>query len=109
MTGYLAKKLRVEHVRLNEFLKCAREDYNQKSIQNPEIYHKDILAFRNARNYDISFTHSSMLSGATETSATIICTKSKEISETDLIVDQHWQYRLVLKSEGWTFGIVWLS
>ena len=57
VTGYLAKKLRVEHVRLNEFFEMQMEKIIlSKSIQNPEIYHKDILASPNARNYDISYT-----------------------------------------------------
>ena len=53
VTGILAEKLAIEHIDLIEFFVMEMERIIlSKSVQNPEIYHKDYLAAPNARNID---------------------------------------------------------
>ncbi|XP_023334739.1 LARGE xylosyl- and glucuronyltransferase 2 [Eurytemora carolleeae] len=57
VTGYIAKKLKIKQLDIKLLLKRKMKDGLMiKSIQTPEIYHKDILATPNGRNLEISQT-----------------------------------------------------
>jgi len=102
VTGILAKKLGIEHVRLNEYFVMLNEKILlSKSIQNPEIYNKDFLATYNAQNYELTYTlHQHAEWCYRNKCNNNIYQSKKTLSDTDLIVDQLMdKYKLILKSE----------
>ncbi|XP_023330623.1 beta-1,3-galactosyltransferase 1 isoform X2 [Eurytemora carolleeae] len=57
VTGYLVKELKFKHLDMMRFFNMGMEKgLLFKSIQNPEIYHKDFLAVPSSRNFEIAYT-----------------------------------------------------
>ncbi|XP_023348373.1 uncharacterized protein LOC111717089 [Eurytemora carolleeae] len=57
VTGYLAKELKIKHLDMTQFLTIKKKTgLLFKSVQNPEIYHKDFLAILTGRNFEMFYT-----------------------------------------------------
>jgi len=101
VTGYLAGALGIKHVDLIEFFVMEMERMIlMKTVQNPEIYHRDYLAAPNARNYEISYTLHKHAEWCYRNKCNNNMYRSKEtLSDTDQIVDRLMdKYKLNVKS-----------
>jgi len=102
VTGYLPKALGIEHIDLIEFFVMELERIIlSKSVQNPEIYHRDYLAAPNARNFEISYALHKYAEWCYRHNCYNNMYRSKDnISDTDQIADLLLdKYKLEFKSE----------